>query len=468
MGEDPPITPTQATRQPQETVGEHTRPPGPPTPNNLPRAKRTKTTDVQAPPRVALPRKERADDNTAVRSLAPQLDELVRRATLQKDVLEALAGAMDNFVSSWAGEHQKEHRREARALVTAMLGHLNTHVFAASGGQVYTPVRVASNSSPVEGPSGQPRAQPASRSVSWADIAATTPPPTSSGGTRVSTRSGAPSGNKTSVTSATPKPPKEDLRVLIALDTDEGRGSAPRREPFEAHANWDTPFGLPPQQSGTGSSARSLFRSSNPFLGRLGSAGLKNGSIMQVPEVPWTFRGLLAPGEIVNTADHIVEEVEAQTGKLPAHFLRLSITKQAARGTATRADACEHHAANTAGKKLKAIRRAGGRRYDEANKPQETTPTDEMEITVATTAPPATVTRKRAHSATSTNTGSSPSHTPSETGAPTASAPLPQRTGERPGRRQAASQGTYNEQQLFNETRYGLLNDNAPAPNSHA
>ncbi|KAH8756105.1 hypothetical protein F5883DRAFT_359036, partial [Diaporthe sp. PMI_573] len=80
------------------------------------------------------------------------------------------------------------------------------------------------------------RAQPASRSVSWADIAATTPPPTSSWGTRVSTRSGAPSGNKTSVTSATPKPPKEDLRVLIALDTDEGRGGTPRREPFEVRS----------------------------------------------------------------------------------------------------------------------------------------------------------------------------------------------------------------------------------------
>ncbi|KAH8742460.1 hypothetical protein F5883DRAFT_653626 [Diaporthe sp. PMI_573] len=272
-----------------------------------------------------------------------------------------------------------------------------------------------------------------------------------------------------SVTSATPKPPKEDLRVLIALDTDEGRGGTPRREPFEVRSLICKEFNLRladvpdvrPTPTGyavrTASPAvRDGLLSPEPLQklqSLLGAARVgrpEKWFNYAVPEVPWTFRGLLAPGEIVNTADHIVEEVEAQTGKLPAHY------------------ACEHHAANTAGKKLKAIRRAGGRRYDEANKPRETPPTDEMEITVATTAPPATVTRKRAHSTTSTNTGSSPSHTPSETGAPTASAPLPQRTGERPGRRQAASQGTYNEQQLFNETRYGLLNDNAPAPNSHA
>ncbi|KAI7772959.1 hypothetical protein LA080_012820 [Diaporthe eres] len=52
------------------------------------------------PPRVTLPPKERVNDNTAARSLTPQLDELVRRTTLKKDILESLAITLDNFVAS--------------------------------------------------------------------------------------------------------------------------------------------------------------------------------------------------------------------------------------------------------------------------------------------------------------------------------------------------------------------------------
>ncbi|KAG5912622.1 hypothetical protein E4U61_000324, partial [Claviceps capensis] len=153
---------------------------------------------------------------TAQTYLGKQLDDLNRTFQVKKEVLTKLGRTLDDFVTGYRGDNQREHRVTARHLVSMVLEHLNTQVFDTNRGHdsmsmlSMAPKRVSQDANPPirDGPEGK---------VSHAAIA--------------SRGAGAARATASAATArATPPKPKvkEDIRVLVTLA--EG---APRLEPYQ-------------------------------------------------------------------------------------------------------------------------------------------------------------------------------------------------------------------------------------------
>ena len=76
--------------------------------------------------------------------ITSQFAELERQARIRKEVITRLAATLDDFVASFDGPAQTDHRREARDYARTLGQHLNAAVFAQSGGEIIAPIRLAS------------------------------------------------------------------------------------------------------------------------------------------------------------------------------------------------------------------------------------------------------------------------------------------------------------------------------------
>jgi hypothetical protein len=81
------------------------------------------------------------DDTTAADLLAGQFDDIVRSASIHKEVAVAMAACLDSFVASWKDEAKEEHRRVAHSMVNDAFCHLSANIFASSNGQLVAPMR---------------------------------------------------------------------------------------------------------------------------------------------------------------------------------------------------------------------------------------------------------------------------------------------------------------------------------------
>ncbi|KAG6077266.1 hypothetical protein E4U16_002339 [Claviceps sp. LM84 group G4] len=174
--------------RPRDTDGaaQYSRDTEPTSPFILQCSKRQRAVNA-APVSIQLPGKVAGDDMTAQTCLGRQLDDLNRSFQVKKDVLTKLGRNLDDFVTGYRGDNQREHRVSARLLVSMMSQGANL------------PNR--------DGPGGK---------VSYAAIASRAVD---------ANRSNA---NATTVWATPPKPkPKEDIRVLVTLAE-----AAPRPKPY--------------------------------------------------------------------------------------------------------------------------------------------------------------------------------------------------------------------------------------------
>ncbi|KAG5987272.1 hypothetical protein E4U52_007755, partial [Claviceps spartinae] len=95
----------------------------PSTPTNLQRTERAAHT---APERVQHPGKVAGEDTIAQTFLGKHLDDLNRSFQVKKEVFTKLGRTLDDLVTGYRGNNQREHRATARHLVSMVLEHLNT------------------------------------------------------------------------------------------------------------------------------------------------------------------------------------------------------------------------------------------------------------------------------------------------------------------------------------------------------
>ena len=309
--------PTTPNRAPPERDAQHTRDAEQTTPTNIPQAKRPRSA-VAAPQRARLPGREAAIDNnnTARSYLGTQLDNISRRFAIQKDVLTKLGNSLDTLVTSYGGDQQREHQRQAKEIVGMVLEHLNNTVFASAN----IPLPQTTKSAPAhpENP-----AQQTQKSVSWANIARAGQPS--------ATRDNRPTSKNTRPTAAPPTGKRDDIRILIAIEQ-----GAPRHDPYILRAEICKTLGLElahipgltPTKSGwalepsTKTVRDSLMEPEKKILiGRILSARditlPEQWYTYAVQHVPYSFPDSINKGFYIDTKDIIVDEVRAQTGNTP-------------------------------------------------------------------------------------------------------------------------------------------------------
>ncbi|KAG5962728.1 hypothetical protein E4U57_006846 [Claviceps arundinis] len=155
------------------------------------------------------------DDTTAQTYLGKQLDDLNRSFQVKKEVLTKLGRTLDDFVTGYRGDNQREHRASARLLVSMVLEHLNAKVFDTNNVQESITMPSMAPQMASQGANSPNRDGPGGK-VSYAAIASRGAGATHS------------NASATTVRATPPKPkPKEDIRVLLTLA--EG---APRPEPY--------------------------------------------------------------------------------------------------------------------------------------------------------------------------------------------------------------------------------------------
>ena len=161
----------------------------------------------------------KTSSGTAGAVLLPHLDEMVRYATLRRDIAVKLASTIDDFV---AGLEHKDHRAIAKEYAAYIATQLRTQFFATSGSTVL--------------PIGQPLSPPSSlgevqrppkqvASSTYASISSS-----SSRGVNIDIR---PTKSPKATPARAAVPAKEDLRVLASLQQ-ETAVTAPRLDQFKA------------------------------------------------------------------------------------------------------------------------------------------------------------------------------------------------------------------------------------------
>ncbi|KAG6104442.1 hypothetical protein E4U13_008377, partial [Claviceps humidiphila] len=88
----------------------------PSSPTNLQRTKRQRAAHT-APERVQHPGKVAGEDTTAQTFLGKHLDDLNRSFQVKKEVFTKLGRTLDDLVTGYRGDNQREHRATARHLV---------------------------------------------------------------------------------------------------------------------------------------------------------------------------------------------------------------------------------------------------------------------------------------------------------------------------------------------------------------
>ncbi|KAG5933655.1 hypothetical protein E4U59_006710 [Claviceps monticola] len=119
-------TPSTPAR-PRDTDGaaQYSRDTEPTFPFNLQRNKRQRAAHA-APVSLQLPGKVAGDDITAQTYLGKQLNDLNRTFQVKKEVLTKLGRTLEDFVTGYRGDNQREHRATVRHPVSMVLEHLNT------------------------------------------------------------------------------------------------------------------------------------------------------------------------------------------------------------------------------------------------------------------------------------------------------------------------------------------------------
>ncbi|KAG6056896.1 hypothetical protein E4U17_001861 [Claviceps sp. LM77 group G4] len=184
--------------RPRDTDGaaQYSRDTEPTSPFILQCSKRQRAVNA-APVSIQLPGKVAGDDMTAQTCLGRQLDDLNRSFQVKKDVLTKLGRNLDDFVTGYRGDNQREHRVFDTNNVQESISMPSMPPQMSQGANL--PNR--------DGPGGK---------VSYAAIASRAVD---------ANRSNA---NATTVWATPPKPkPKEDIRVLVTLAE-----AAPRPKPY--------------------------------------------------------------------------------------------------------------------------------------------------------------------------------------------------------------------------------------------
>ncbi|KAG6252828.1 hypothetical protein E4U49_007595, partial [Claviceps purpurea] len=289
--------------RPRDTDGaaQYSRDTEPTSPFILQRSKRQRAANA-APVSIQLPGKVAGDDTAAQTYLGKQLDDLNRSFQVKKEVLTKLGRTLDDFVTGYRGDNQREHRASARLLVSMVLEHLNAKVFDTNNVQECLS----------DGPGGK---------VSYAAIASR-----GAGATRSN-------ASATTVRATPPKPKaKEDIRVLVTLA--EGAPRPERPEPYLLRHKLVTMLKGSPsdiQHVRRTPAGYAIQPATKLVRDRLVADDLKkelgcafDASKVSLPEkwftyaiqdVPFSLK--LGPAEYTSTGDLIEEEVYVQTGQKP-------------------------------------------------------------------------------------------------------------------------------------------------------
>ncbi|KAG6195297.1 hypothetical protein E4U50_000313 [Claviceps purpurea] len=155
-----PATPLR-TRDP-DGASRHTRDVEPTSPTNFQHLKRQRAVTT-APKRLDLAGKGAGTDTTAQAFLGKHLNDLDRDYMVRRQVISKLANTLDEFVSSFRGDDQQDHKMAARNLVTMVLEHLDANVFSKHTTNKAPQLTVASNEVPPSRPKGN---------VTWAAVLA--------------------------------------------------------------------------------------------------------------------------------------------------------------------------------------------------------------------------------------------------------------------------------------------------------
>ncbi|KAG6216508.1 hypothetical protein E4U50_005654 [Claviceps purpurea] len=155
-----PATPLR-TRD-SDGASRHTRDVEPTSPTNFQHLKRQRAV-ITAPKRLDLTGKGAGTDTTAQAFLGKHLDNLDRDYMVRRQVISKLANTLDEFVSGFRGDDQRDHKMAARNLVTMVLEHLDANVFSKHTTNKAPQLTVASNEIPPSRPKGN---------VTWAAVLA--------------------------------------------------------------------------------------------------------------------------------------------------------------------------------------------------------------------------------------------------------------------------------------------------------
>ena len=133
--------------------------------------KRKKTADVQTSSTIDLTGKPSANTrlqtDIATTAVSSYLDELEHKTRVKKQVIQDLASWLDMFVDKYAGEHQADHRSEARTYIGKLANYLNSVAFSATT----TTSRLSNDQQGAYAPRSNDLGEPAAKPVSWAALA---------------------------------------------------------------------------------------------------------------------------------------------------------------------------------------------------------------------------------------------------------------------------------------------------------
>jgi hypothetical protein len=321
--------------------GGHTRPALPNSPSNFQnRSKRNRTAQTQVPPiKLTGLNPSARQHGVANAIMASSLDEMVRTTLMRKAVTMKLATALDDYVASYSGDHNKEARAIAKELVSSIAIHLRTHHFAATGGDELLPI-----GQPLSTQTSGASQKPSKTEVAWAHISA----PTSysavlTANLNGSTSSGAlkhPAGTRPTKSTKSASPIKEDLRILYTLHQDPTL-SIPRQDPFHLRASIYKTLGLQladvPKVTNTQTGfaihpANKTIR--DKLISEESKTLIQRACVVDkvaLPEkwytyaltdVPYSFTDLSPDMRIVKTEKLLVKECRAQTGLEPIDYKR--------------------------------------------------------------------------------------------------------------------------------------------------
>lgn len=290
---------------------------------HLQQHKRKKTADVQPSSTIDLtgkaPATTRPQTDIATTAVSFYLDELEHKTRVKKQVIQDLASWLDTFVDNYAGEHQADHRSEARTYIGKLANYLNSVAFSATT----TTSRMPNDQQGAHAPRSNGLGEPADKPVSWAGLARSAHASNPTENIRVTDKR---EGNPKAVPAR--RNGKEDNRILIRLSTEH---RAHREQPFALRAALRREFGdlnlqltdipsITPTNTGW-----ALHVTTRELRDKLLEPAAKNrlGKVFQaeavelpetwytyaVPDVPYSFPDYTEPGSYVDTADVIADEV---------------------------------------------------------------------------------------------------------------------------------------------------------------
>ncbi|KAI1767258.1 hypothetical protein GGR53DRAFT_463559 [Hypoxylon sp. FL1150] len=260
----------------------------------------------------------RIQTDIATTAVSSYLNELEHKTRVKKQVIQDLALWLDTFVDNYAGEHQADHRSEARTYIGKLANYLNSVAFSATTTTSCTPNEQQGAYAPRSNGLGEPTAKP----VSWAGLARSAHATSTTETIRV-----------TDKREGLWRPSRywfitEDNRILIRLSTEH---RARREQPFVLRAALRRKFGdlnlqLPDIPSITPTNTGwALHVSTRELRDKLLEPVAKNrlGKVFHaeavelpetwytyaVPDVPYSFPDYTEPGSYVDTADVIADEV---------------------------------------------------------------------------------------------------------------------------------------------------------------